>query len=318
MKSLLITLLIFGGVFLAYDYFLALPHQRLVFPKGPAPVEVEQPKNAEAAPDDAAPAAPKPATPKKAKTAPGAGQVAAPAPATEPMTPSASSTTAPAPKPGEFVPPHFETIEELSGNWLKLPKSAFGRWVKLAKPVTLKTSFGESKVPAGQTMLSMGEENGLLVVAPSADSQARGLVNMDDTDFKPQLVETYEAWKVDRAAYLKALFERKKLLTPPPVTASFDHTQVDNDGKPIRSSDGTYPILIAKMQSGDPVEITPRNITHWGDVEPATVNGAPGYTIDVNYTAKTPFGVQVVETMAQIQSGKVIAWIYKGSGEPVP
>jgi len=321
MKSLFITLLILGGAFLAYDGYLAPPSQRLVFPRPPGSEVTEQPQPATPPTEDSAPATPKPVSPPKKDKAPGAatpppGQVAN-APAPSASAPSTAATP-PAPKAGEFVPPRFESIEELTGNWLKLPKSAFGRVVKISKPVSLKTSFGESKVPAGQSVVTLGMENGLLVVAPTADSPARGLVGIDDTDFKAQLVETYEDWKVDRVAILKQLFERKKRLTPAPVTASLDRTQVEDDGKPLRSSDGTYPILIAKMHSGDPVEITPQNIIHWGSPEQATVNGLPGWTIDVSYSAKTLFGIQTVDTVAQIQNGKVVAWVYKGSGEPVP
>jgi len=179
-------------------------------------------------------------------------------------------------------------------------------------------SVGKSSMPAGASVVVVGQENGWLMIAPSPGSPARAQISLDDCDFKSQLVADYESWKVARLDQLKRQFERKKLLekngpAAGPVNASF----VDASGKPTRSGDGTYPLLLAKIHRGEVTEITPTNITRWEEAVQETVNGVPTWSIGVTFTAKTMFGPQTVETVAHVQGGKVTSWVIKGSGEAV-
>ncbi len=311
MKSAFVTLVILALLFIGYDAFLAPPPERMIFgdsprPSPPAKVEEAVKREQPVVSAETEPAWPSP----KPKAQPAAVETAPPMPVSAEPAPVVVA---------EFQPPHFDSIEVLTGGWQKIPPSAFGRSVKLTKPVSFKLSFGESKVPAGRSVVAMGVQNGWLVVAPAAESSARGYIAMDDCDFKAQLAETYEKWKAARVAALKQAFEgRKQSATS--VASSSDRASppADPSGKPVQAADGSYPLLLAKLRSGEPAEITPKNITRWGSVEQTKLNGVPTWTIDVTYDAPTLFGMQSAETSARVQNGKVVAWIYKGSGEPVP
>jgi hypothetical protein len=303
MKSLFYTILILGCIAAGYDYFLAPPGQKMIFkslnpPKQAksAPVKpVEEPKPAvvEAAPAPVMPAVvetPKPTMP-----------AAAPAPA-------ATSSG-----------PKFDPIEALTGNWLKIPASAFPREVKLLQDAMFKMSVGASKVAAGGKAFAIGAENGVLILAPTETSPARAQLPIDSTDLKAQLNEAYEKWKILRVAELKAIAAKKQQQSAaPPVIAAPSSSEADASGKPVRAADGTFPLLIASMKRGQVTEIKPDNITGWQEAQPATLRGKNGWVVKVNFDAKTVFGPQPAEAQALVVNGQVQGWFFTGSGEEVP
>lgn len=256
MKSFIVTLVVLASLVLAYDAFVVPPSDRLIFAKPretpTVSPDVSAPESTPAVVAESKPVAPA-AVPEKP----------APVPAAPPEMPPAAPV--PAPVLTGFQPPKYDPIEVLTGNWQKIPKSAFGRIVKLTKPVVFKMAFGESTVPPGKAVTAVGMENGWLAVAPTANSTVRGYVGLDDCDFKTQLIEAYEKWKNERTAWLKVLFE-KKLESPvvESVATASPTALADASGKPLQAADGTYPLLVAKMRTGDPSEITLKNITHWG------------------------------------------------------
>ncbi len=301
MKSLFYTLLILGGAFLSYDYFVAPPGQKVVFkslnppqsvkPASVKPVEEPIPAVVETAPAPVMPAVVE--TPKPV----------APAPA-----PVASSTG-----------PKFDPIEVLTGNWLKIPASAFPREVKLLQDAMFKMSVGASKVAAGGKAFALGAENGVIILAPTETSPARAQLPIDGTDLKTQLNESYEKWKIVRAEELKAIAAKKQQQTAAqPAIAAPSSSEADASGKPVRAGDGSYPLLIASMKRGQVTEITPENITGWQEPQPTTVQGRNGWAVKVNFNAKTVFGPQPAEAQAVVLNGKVTGWYFTGSGEEVP
>jgi hypothetical protein len=312
MKSLLVTLLILGLLFLAYDGLLTPPDQRLVFPR---PAESSKTPTTENTATPSSPAAPpKSATQNPNPTAP---TTVTPAKSAETPTTPTAAVAPMTPKDG-FQLPKFDTIESLTHNWHDIPKTAFGRMVKIRKPVVFQMSVGKSSMPAGSSVVVVGQENGWLIISPSAGSPARAQVALDDCDFKSQLVTDYEAWKVARIDTLKRQFERKKQLEKnSPTNIAVNSGLIEASGKPVRNGDGTYPLLMAKIHRGEITEITPTNITRWGEAVQETLNGVPTWTIGVTFSAKTMFGEQSVDTLAHVQSGKVTSWVIKGSGEPV-
>jgi hypothetical protein len=306
MKALFITLLIFGGAFLAYDYYGAPPGQKLVFKSlnsMPAirPVPASEVREAPAAPE--------------------ARPAAAPPVATAPMKAKDSEPVAkPLPVPAKVSSgPHFESIETLTGNWQQIPASAFSppREVKLLQDAEFKMSVGTSKVAAGGVAFAIAASNGVLTLAPTATSPARAQLPLDATDLKARLTAVYETWKLARAEELKAIAARKQQMAAAPVVAP-SSSEVDAGGKPIRSGDGTYPLLIASMKRGQVTEITPENITGWQEAQPAPIQGKNGWAVKVNYHARTIFGDFPVEAQALILDGCVTGWYYTGSGEEVP
>ncbi len=302
MKSLFFTILILGGAFLAYDYFVAEPGTKIVFKSlNPPP----KPK-----------LAPPPASDEKPVVS------TTPAPASEPAKPVVITAPPPAPstpEPPKSTTPKFDSIEMLTGNWQKIPPTAFPREVKLLQDVEFKMSVGSSKVAAGAKAYALGASQGAITLAPTSTSPARGQVPIDGTDLKPQLTALYEAWKVRRAEDLKAIAERKRQQASEPAVAEAPSgSSVEPGGKPARASDGTFPLLLASMKTGQVTEITPSNITSWQDAQPVKVQGKDGWGVKVNFDAKTVFGPQPAEAQAIVLNGKVTGWYFTGSGEEVP
>lgn len=304
MKSLFYTILIIGCVFCAYDFFLAPPGQKIVFKSlNPPKQQVVQSKPVEA---------PKPVVVEKI-----------PEPV-KPMTVEPPKPVAPMPAPtpapvAESKGPKFDPIEVLTGNWLKIPPTAFPREVKLLQDAEFKMSVGASKLAAGGLAFALAAENGMLVLAPTATSPARAQLPIDGTDLKARLHDAYEKWKVLRAEELKAIAAKKsQQQAAQPVAPAPSSSEVEASGKPVRAGNGSYPLLIASMQRGQVTEVTPDNVTGWQEVQPTTVQGKNGWVVKVNFNAKTVFGPQAAEAQAIVLDGKVTGWYFTGSGEEIP
>jgi hypothetical protein len=301
MKSLFITLLILGGAFLAYDYFVAEPGTKIVFKSLNPPPKAKVVKSATPEPEVKVPeAAPTPV-------------VEAPRPV---VTASAPPPSAPTPAPAPAAP-KSDSIEVLTGNWMKIPPSAFPREVKLLQDAEFKMSVGSSKVLAGSKAYAVGASQGILTLAPTATSPARAQMPIDSTDLKPQLTAIYEAWKIKRAEELAANALRRQQLASQPVVAA-SASEVEPDGKPVRASDGSYPLLLASIKNGQVTEIKPENIQGWQDPQTTVVEGKPAWAVKVNFQANTVFGLYPAEAQALVVNGKVKGWYYTGSGEEVP
>ncbi|MBE7498160.1 MAG: hypothetical protein HS117_24745 [Verrucomicrobiaceae bacterium] len=306
MKSFLITILLIGGAFLAYDYFGAPPGQKIVFtdlnpPKNARPAtpsEIERDKPAE-------PAAPMPA-PEPPK------QVEAPKPA-EPAPPP----PAPAPEAATANKPKTDSIETLTKNWQDIPPSAFPREVTLLKDAEFRMAAGASKMAAGRKVQALAFASGMLQLAPAPGSTARATVALDDTDLKAVLTDIYEKWKTRRAEDLKRIAAQKALIKPV-QTANTNTSEADAGGRPVRAGDGTYPLLLASIRRGQVTDIKPDKIISWGEPQPTTIQGKAGWALKIEYLAMTIFGEQPVEAQALIANGQVQGWFYTGSGEEVP
>ncbi len=312
MKGILVLILAAAVGYVAYQHVYPIVSEALKFEKHqPKPVEVAVVAPAPPKPEVKV-EAPKPAPEPEMKPEP------KPAPAM-PAIPEPPKPEPPKPKEGEFVAPVFPPIEEAVKNWTAIPPSAFPRQVKLKRDLQLQMKIGNStaatQVKAGGSIYAVGQEGTDLLVSPTDTSPMRGKVGIDDTDLKEVLTEVYERWKVARTETLRrahefklAAAERAKNAPAPSAGAT-----ASND-KPARDADGTYPLLVASMKSGQVTEIKTDNIKEWG--EPQMVDGA--WTVIVKYETQTMFGKFETEAQATIKNGRVEKWIYTGSGEVVP
>jgi hypothetical protein len=225
------------------------------------------------------------------------------------------------PKEGEFVPPVFDSIDVATQNWTNIPKSAFPRQVTLKKSLNLQMKIGNStastQVKSGGSIFAVGQQGSDILVSPTDTSPMRGKVGLDDTNLKEVLTEIYDKWKIARTETLRrahqfklASAERAKNAPPPAQGAT---ARMSND-KPSRDKDGTYPLLMASMTSGQVTEIKPEAIKEWG--EPQNTDGV--WTVIVKYETQTMFGKFDTEAQAHIKNGRVEKWTYTGSGEEVP
>ena len=311
MKALFITILVFAAAFCAYDYFGAPVGQKVIFKSLNVPEELL------AAPAPVSTPAPV-VEPKADASTPAPPKADTPPPADSPPPPVAS--VPPAIKdPTAMAAPKFESIESLTKNWSAIPKSAFPRQVQLKKALPFKMSVGSSTINAGTTVTALAYEQGLLSLAPTPTSSARATAALDDTDLKSILTEGYEAWKVARTEILKKAHEQRLsakatgLADAPPPPPVGDPSQA-----PTRASDGSYPLLVSHINSGEVNEIKVKNIHRWGEPESSQFEGKPAWAVKIQFDAETVFGLQPAEAQAIIAGGRVKGWYYTGSGEPVP
>lgn len=251
----------------------------------------------------------------------------------------------------KFPLPEFETLEELVGNWRNIPPSAFPRAIVAERPVDviLGGGVGKRTLPEGREITAIGitgemltvisknvGPDGALLVSASAPT---GTIGIDETNFKEVLGGIYEAWKKRKTNAVltqrkTAMREREDAAVaantstgptpadpdPDPVSRPATPTSIDPKvgPRPEKSPDGTVPVMVASIKARDVTEIKLDEIDGWGRIRYEVIDGEPYWTGTVTYKTATLFGIIDSEAMALIRKGKVIDWIYTGSGEEVP
>jgi hypothetical protein len=308
MKSLFYTLLILGGIFLAYDYYLARPWERVVFEKGPRPATTPQPALPTHTIEDDGPQA---------------------APASSSSNPAKDTAkkdewqpTIPKIPTNEFTPPPLPSAEQVTKNWTYIPPQAFPRSVILKKDVEVKMSVGGSTLRAGATAQALSADNGSLTIAPTATSPARGVIAVTDTDFPDQIQVSYAKWKESRIAQARQAWINAKtgITTPAKDNSTLSNGQgvsFGADGKPVQNADGSYNLLLAVISSGRITDVDPQKVKHWSLPRSETLDGKPTWVVDVTYATNTLFGPMDVSSHAYIRDKQLLKWTYD-SGEPVP
>lgn len=312
MKGILILILAAAVGYLSYEYAYPVLANYVKFEKhkkevavAPAPPPVVKKEVAVVEPPKPKMEEPKPEPPKPMEPKP------------EPM----PEMPKPVVDPNAFVAPVLPSLEERTENWTKLPASAFPRPVTIKRDLTLSMKMGantaSTQVKAGGTMIARGQDGLNILVSPTETSPMKASVALDDTNLKDILNAGYENWKVTYIASLKnaheyrlAAAERAKNA---PASTKGGTAKAGND-KPAKDKDGTYPLLIASMKSGQVTEIKPDSIKEWSD--PVLEEGI--WKVNVKYETMTMFGKFDTEAQAQIKNGVVEKWIYTGSGEVVP
>lgn len=317
MKPLLVIALAIAVGYVSYEYVYPPLADAMKFTKH-FPKKEEPKKEVVVAP------APKPVKkePKIVMEAP------APKPEMKPEEPKPEMAKAPEPPPVDpnaFVAPVFPPVDEVTQNWAVVPKGFFStpKQVTMKKDLELKMQMGKATAAttfkSGTKIFVMGQEGTNLIVGASAGSPMRGLVGMDDTDFKVVFTAAYEQVKVvqtenARKAHEYRLASAERAKNAP---ASAGGGSSSND-KPTKDADGTYPLLLASMKSGEVTEIKPDNIKSWSDPAQEKIDGAEYWTVNVKYETQTMFGKFETEAQARIKNGRVEKWVYTGSGEVVP
>lgn len=222
----------------------------------------------------------------------------------------------------DFLPPTFPPIEEVVKGWKEIPKKAFPREVTLLREVEFIAMINGNKigtrVPSGGKAHALDQNGDKLIVAPTPTSSARVEVALGDTDLQQLLTDAYERWKPSMVAYLRRQWEFKRSNKSNSISSTGSTMLASGKDKPERSADGTYPLLLESMKRGQVTEITPKNITRWGEMRSERIDGQEYFTVIVDYTTKTMFGDFATSAQARIRDGKVVKWIYTGSGEVVP
>ncbi len=306
LKSLFVTLLILAGVFAAYDFYLARPWERVIFEKGPRPAATVNPVILDHVVEDDGPIPVATTKPAEAATKPADNW--------QPSIPKIPTN--------EFVAPAIQSVETITKNWTMIPKQAFPRSVILKKDVQVKMSVGAATLSAGATAHARAFDTGVISVAPTETSTARGAVAVMDTDFPDQIHVSYEKWKVarieqSRQAWLAGKTKNNSVVKDNSTMANGVGVSFGADGKPGQNADGSYNLLLAVISAGKVSDVDPKKVVSWGKPEMKTVDGKPTWVIDVRYEAKTIFGLMEVNSHAHVRDGSYVRWVYD-SGEPLP
>lgn len=318
MKPLIVIILAAAVGYVAYEYVYPPFAEAMKFTKHVAPA----PKKKEVVV-----VAPKPKPVVKEEPKPEPVPEMKPEPKPEPKPEMPKIPEPPPPDPDAFVAPVFPSVDDVTKNWTAVPAGFFAtpKQITINKDLEIKMQMGKataaSTFKTGAKIFVMGQQGADLVVGASAGSPMKGVVAMDDTDFKEVFSKAYEDIKVVRIdqarkahEYRLAAAERAKNA---PASSSASSGSAGND-KPAKDADGTYPLLLASMKSGEVTEIKPDNIKSWGDVEQEKIDGTDYWTVNVKYETQTMFGKFETEAQARIKNGRVEKWVYTGSGEVVP
>ena len=231
--------------------------------------------------------------------------------------------------------PQFKTLAEAVGNWKAIPSNAFPRQIVLNAPVkvVLEGGVGSSTWKAGSQAFALRADDNILTVGKTREAMRgglRGQIPLDQTNFKDVLQVEFNNWKRNqeaivmkqRARYREVLAQSKaqpaSSNTPSRNEAGLLANEKELGKKPEQKSDGTVPVMIASLQRKDVTEIRPDIIEDWGPVIREVVNGKPYWTATVGYKTVSMFGEINTEAQALMRNGKVIQWLYTGSGETVP
>jgi len=79
-----------------------------------------------------------------------------------------------------------------------------------------------------------------------------------------------------------------------------------------------YAPMLDSIRKGAVTEIKLAEIKRWGSARPQMWRGRPVWTATVTYPTTSLFGTFDTEGMAIIYNGRVIEWLYTGSGEEIP
>lgn len=292
MKQLFLVAFLVLATIVVYDFFIADPGERRVFPETlPSFIKVTDKKSKS---DDVPPPTP------KVVNAPVAKKAA---------------------DKSKFVPPTFETIESVTRDWTFIPPQAFPRPVRLRTPVRITMAAGSATLSEGAEVTAHGIDNGMLAVSPTPSSSARGSLSVHDTDLVDDLTQRYNDWVAARIDRARKAWEYRQQQGRSQTAANTQPTStakmLDSKGKPVRNAKGGYDIVLSRIRSGAVIDIDPAKITAWGTARSVELEGETYWGVDIFFVTETIFGPFDAQARAYIRDGEVIHWRYPASNEPV-
>lgn len=243
-----------------------------------------------------------------------------------PVDPDPSETEIDRQVAAKYPLPAFESLESIVDNWRGVPRRAYPEMVTLKKPVELELKIdgkvsGKSTLRVGQQAYPVALEGSTLIVSGRpGDTTLRGEIAVEDSDFKDQIRQTYEAWKTRQAGRVHKLRkeEKQRLLAASGNGVEAPDAKVSLLGdEPEVNPDGSVPVMVESIRSGQVKEIQLDNIDYWRWNGYEEIGDAGYWTGVVGYTANTIFGEINAEGKALIRNGRVVRWIYSGSEEEI-
>jgi len=304
-----LPLFFFGAAFAAYDYFGAPVGDKIIFTDlnkavpsdegtacavpAPAPKADETPREIPPIPQDM-PAPAKPAEAKPVADAP-------PAPA-EPATDASG-----------FSPPKYDALDD-PDQWLDLhsghrlpPPRAHqqnGALQDERRQLQHERRSRSHRPRFRQWDASAGPDRRLHCPCRGACGRHR---LEDRAPVRLRELETL------RTAALKRAHERR-LANQSAAPAATPAATTDPAVTPERASDGSYPLLVAHLNSGEVTEVKAKNIHQWGTAETMMFEGKPAWSIKVQVDVDTVFGKQPAEVQCIVASGRAQRLVLHGIG----
>ena len=114
-----------------------------------------------------------------------------------------------------IMPKFSDELLKAVNNWNRIPQSVFplsAVTIKQDVQFTVKASNGQvmanSSLPAGSEVVVIGSNGDKLLLAPRKDAKMRGIISMDQTDFKEGVAYLFDLRKRQNEEY-KEMMERK-------------------------------------------------------------------------------------------------------------
>ena len=137
------------------------------------------------------------------------------------------------------LPQFSDELLKAVNNWTRIPQSVFplsAITIKQAVQFSVKASNGQvmanSSLPAGSEVVVIGANGDKLLLAPRKDAKMRGIISMDQTDFKKGVAYLFDLRKRQNEEYremMKQKAQNQISKTNTAVTPKPDSRNSSND-----------------------------------------------------------------------------------------
>ena len=138
-----------------------------------------------------------------------------------------------------IMPQFSDELLKAVNNWTRIPQSVFplsAVTIKQAVQFSVKASNGQvmanSSLPAGSEVVVIGANGDKLLLAPRKDAKMRGIISMDQTDFKEGVAYLFDLRKRQNEEYkemMKQKAQNQISKTNTAVTPKPDSRNSSND-----------------------------------------------------------------------------------------
>ena len=254
----------------------------------------------------------------------------APAPAGEPAPapPVQPAPVVPKPAPPPAVAtgsadagipmPVIKSLEEITGNWMKVPQKAIPPKVTLKAEASFALSQGNTmKLSAGRDAVPVAlAADGTLTITPRTGSDLRATLPVDQTDFKERVTTRYN----EGVARIKADVEARRAKERARIAAAAGtseevKSQAGEVPKSATDEERYLALMKESVANGELKDITPDKVTRWKWLGYEDVGGTGYWTGVAVFQKSTYFGEFETEAKAFIRQGKVEKWTQPGIDE---
>lgn len=217
----------------------------------------------------------------------------------------------------ELIPmPVVKPLMEIVRDWKAVAPNAYPKTVSLKVPLTYRIdggrkSAGQENLAAGSQVVPVRLDGATLVIAPSAESNIRLSLPVDDTDFKEVVTKRYDHF-VEQSRHnviARRAAEKKRMQKHQTHELELSKYGSGNDPR--------FDPMKASIRGGGAgfFQIEAAESWRWSGKE--TVDGVDYETGMVVMVMESAFGTTKRELKALMSNGKVIRWLDAATGKPL-